>query len=182
MKNKIIIAIVVFVLGFTFSSTLLSVNAEGQKVQKTTVTTVEKSEKSVLNKKLQKAPQMQPAQVEAVSVNPLDLIENPDNYLNKKVKITANFDKFSILGLDYKPAMRSSENYITFLVQRPNVTNDIPLSELKNFLSRDMAEKFIDLNNGDVIEYTGTVFSSALGDAWVDVESLTVIKKKEVKK
>lgn len=182
MKNKIIIAIVVFVLGFTFSSTLLSVNAEGQKVQKTTVTTVEKSEKSVLNKKLQKAPQMQPAQVEAVSVKPLDLVENPDNYLNKKVKITANFDKFSILGLDYKPAMRSSENYITFLVQRPNVTNDIPLSELKNFLSRDMAEKFIDLNNGDVIEYTGTVFSSALGDAWVDVESLTVIKKKEVKK
>ena len=182
MKNKIIIAIVVFVLGFTFSSTLLSVNAEGQKVQKTTVTTVEKSEKSVLNKKLQKAPQMQPAQVEAVSVKPLDLIANPDNYLNKKVKITANFDKFSILGLDYKPAMRSSENYITFLVQRPNVTNDIPLSELKNFLSRDMAEKFIDLNNGDVIEYTGIVFSSALGDAWVDVESLTVIKKKEVKK
>ena len=182
MKNKIIIAIVVFVLGFTFSSTLLSVNAEGQKVQKTTVTTVEKSEKSVLNKKLQKAPQMQPAQVEAVSVKPLDLIANPDNYLNKKVKITANFDKFSILGIDYKPAMRSSENYITFLVQRPNVTNDIPLSELKNFLSRDMAEKFIDLNNGDVIEYTGTVFSSALGDAWVDVESLTVIKKKEVKK
>lgn len=182
MKNKIIIAIVVFVLGFTFSSTLLSVNAEGQKVQKTTVTTVEKSEKSVLNKKLQKAPQMQPAQVEAISVKPLDLIANPDNYLNKKVKITANFDKFSILGLDYKPAMRSSENYITFLVQRPNVTNDIPLSELKNFLSRDMAEKFIDLNNGDVIEYTGTVFSSALGDAWVDVESLTVIKKKEVKK
>lgn len=182
MKNKIIIAIVVFVLGFTFSSTLLSVNAEGQKVQKTTVTTVEKSEKSVLNKKLQKAPQMQPAQVEAVSVKPLDLVENPDNYLNKKVKITANFDKFSILGLDYKPAMRSSENYITFLVQRPNVTNDIPLSELKNFLSRDMAEKFIDLNNGDVIEYTGTLFSSALGDAWVDVESLTVIKKKEVKK
>lgn len=86
MKNKIIIAIVVFVLGFTFSSTLLSVNAEGQKVQKTTVTTVEKSEKSVLNKKLQKAPQMQPAQVEAVSVKPLDLIANPDNYLNKKVK------------------------------------------------------------------------------------------------
>ena len=125
---------------------------------------------------------MQPQQVEVISVKPLDLIEEPDKYLNKKVKISANFDKFSILGLDYKPAMRSSENYITFLVQRPNVSNDIPLSELKNFLSRDMAEKFIDLNNGDVIEYTGTVFSSALGDAWLDVDSLTVIKKKEVKK
>ena len=182
MRNKIIVAVAVFVLGFTFSSTLLSVNAEGGKVQKTTVTTVEKEEKAVLNKKLQKAPQMQPQQTEVVSVKPLDLIENPDKYLNKKVKISASFDKFSILGLDYKPAMRSSENYITFLVQRPNVSNDIPLSELKNFLSRDMAEKFIDLNNGDVIEYTGTVFSSALGDAWVDVDSLTVIKKKEIKK
>lgn len=182
MKNKIIIAVALFVLGFTFSSTLLSVNAESGKVQKTTVTTVEKEEKAVLNKKLQKAPQMQTQQVEVASVKPLDLIENPDKYLNKKVKISASFDKFSILGLDYKPAMRSSENYITFLVQRPNVSNDIPLSELKNFLSRDMAEKFIDLNNGDVIEYTGTVFSSALGDAWVDVDSLTVIKKKEIKK
>ena len=182
MRNKIIVAVAVFVLGFTFSSTLLSVNAEGGKVQKTTVTTVEKEEKAVLNKKLQKAPQMQPQQTDVVSVKPLDLIENPDKYLNKKVKISASFDKFSILGLDYKPAMRSSENYITFLVQRPNVSNDIPLSELKNFLSRDMAEKFIDLNNGDVIEYTGTVFSSALGDAWVDVDSLTVIKKKEIKK
>lgn len=182
MRNKIIVAVAVFVLAFTFSSTLLSVNAEGGKVQKTTVTTVEKEEKAVLNKKLQKAPQMQPQQNEVVSVKPLDLIENPDKYLNKKVKISASFDKFSILGLDYKPAMRSSENYITFLVQRPNVSNDIPLSELKNFLSRDMAEKFIDLNNGDVIEYTGTVFSSALGDAWVDVDSLTVIKKKEIKK
>lgn len=182
MKNKIIIAVAVFVLGFTFSANLLSVNAEGQKVQKTTVTTVEKTEKTVLNKKLQNAPQMQPQNAEVVSVPPLDLIENPDKYLNKKVKITGNFDKFSILGLDYKPAMKSSEKYITFLIQRPNVSNDIPLSELKNFLSRDMAEKFIDLNNGDVIEYTGTVFSSALGDAWIDVETLTVIKKKEVKK
>ena len=96
MKNKIIIAVAVFVLGFTFSANLLSVNAEGQKVQKTTVTTVEKTEKTVLNKKLQNAPQMQPQNAEVVSVPPLDLIENPDKYLNKKVKITGNFDKFSI--------------------------------------------------------------------------------------
>lgn len=182
MKNKIIIAVAVFVLGFTFSITLLSVNAEGGKTQKTTTTTVEKAEKVILNKKLQNAPQMQQQDTEVLAVKPLDLIENPDKYLNKKVKITGNFDKFSILGLDYEPAMKSSEKYITFLIQRPNVSNDIPLSELKNFLTREIAEKFIDLNNGDTIEYTGTVFSSALGDAWVDVEKLTVIKKKEVKK
>ena len=90
MKNKIIIAVAVFVLGFTFSTTLLSVNAAGQKVQKTTVTTVEKTEKTVLNKKLQNAPQMQAQNTEVVSIAPLDLIENPDKYLNKKVKVTTN--------------------------------------------------------------------------------------------
>lgn len=114
-----------------------------------------------------------------VTVDSLDLIKNPNKYVGKRVKITGAFDKFSILGLDYKPAMKSSENYIGFLIQRPNVDHDIPLSELKNFLSRKTAEKFIDLNNGDIIEYTGTVFSSALGDAWVDVDKLTVIEKKK---
>ena len=67
MKNKIIIAVAVFVLGFTFSTTLLSVKAEGQKVQKTTVTTVEKTKKTVLNKNLQNAPQMQPQNAEVVT-------------------------------------------------------------------------------------------------------------------
>lgn len=179
MKNKIFIAITVFVFGLCFGINISDiVFAENTPVKNTSVktTVVEKSQNTVLNSKLtQKAE-------EIACVKPLDLVDNPDVYLNKKVKITATFDKFSILGLDYKPAMRSSEKYITFLIQRPEVSNDIPLSELKNFLTREMAEKFIDLNNGDTIEYTGTVFSSALGDAWVDVDNLTVLKKKEVKK
>ena len=91
----------------------------------------------------------------------------------------AKFDKFSTLGLDYKPAMRSSENYISFLIQRPDVTDhNIPLSELKIFLNRTEAEKHIDLNSGDVIEFTGKVFSNALGDPWMDVDKFTVISTK----
>ena len=40
-----------------------------------------------------------------------------------------------------------------------------------------MAEKFIDLKTNDEIEIKGKVFSDALGDAWVDVTQLTVLKK-----
>lgn len=111
--------------------------------------------------------------------DPVDIVARPNFYLNKNVKIKAKFDKFSTLGLDYKPAMRSSEKYISFLIQRPDVTDhNIPLSELKIFLDRTEAEKHIDLNSGDIVEFTGKVFSNALGDAWMDVDKFTVISTK----
>ncbi len=114
-----------------------------------------------------------------MSVNPIDVVNRPNFYLNKNVKIRAKFDKFSTLGLDYKPAMRSSEKYISFLIQRPDVqSHNIPLSEMKIFISRTEAEKHIDLNSGDIVEFTGHVFSTALGDPWVDVNRFTVISTK----
>lgn len=113
----------------------------------------------------------------------LDIIANPTKYLNKRVKIKAKFDKFSTLGLDYKPAFRSSDKYITFLIKREDVVDHtVPLSEMKNFLERSIAEKYIDLKPGDEIEYCGTVFSNALGDAWIDVEKFTVLSQKSKEK
>jgi hypothetical protein len=112
-------------------------------------------------------------------VNPIELISSPANYLNQKIKINATFDKFSTLGLDYKPAMRETKNYISFLIRRPDVTeNNIPLSELKLIIKRDKAEKLIDLESGDKIEFTGNVFSDALNDPWVDVENIKVLSSK----
>lgn len=110
-------------------------------------------------------------------VSPLDLVSNPSAYMGKKVKFQAKFDKFSTLGLDYQPAMRSSENYITILIQRPDVSDhDVPLGELKIFMDRKAAEKHIDLNSGDEVEIAGTIFSKALGDAWLNVDNFTVVK------
>lgn len=127
-------------------------------------------------------PQQQ-APIEYVSVNPLDVVANPYKYLRRNIKIKAKFDKFSTLGLDYSPAMRSSEKYISFLIQRPDTSNhDIPLSELKIFLKKEVAEKNIDLDAGDEIEFTGKVFSTALGDPWMDVDSFKVLTVKEPKK
>lgn len=111
------------------------------------------------------------------TIRPLDIVNNPTAYLNKNVTMQAKFDKFAILGLDYKPAFRSSENYISFLIKRDDTQYDIPLSEMKLFLKREIAEKFIDLKTNDEIAITGNVFSDALGDAWVDVSEITIIKK-----
>ena len=117
-------------------------------------------------------------QAQYTTVNALEVVSNPYRYLNRNIKIKAKFDKFSTLGLDYPPAKRSSEKYISFLIQRPDITNhNIPLSELKIFLKKEVAEKNIDLDAGDEIEFCGKVFSTALGDAWIDVDDFKVINK-----
>jgi len=117
------------------------------------------------------------ASAQNITVKPLTVVNSPESYLNKTITMNAKFDKFSTLGLDYKPAFKSSEDYISFLVKRDDTEYDIPLSEMKLFIKRDEAEKFIDLKSGDEISVTGTVFSDALGDTWIDVKKLAVTKK-----
>ena len=127
----------------------------------------------------QTKPAVQTPQAVKTYVNPLDVVASPSKYLNKIITVKGKFDKFSTLGLDYEPAMRSSEDYITFLIQRPDVVDhNIPLSEMKIFLKRTEAEKHIDLDAGDEIEFSGKVFSNALGDVWMDAEKFTVLTQK----
>lgn len=111
------------------------------------------------------------------TVAPLSVVNSPKTYLNKTITMNAKFDKFSTLGLDYKPAFKSSDDYISFLIKRDDTQYDIPLSEMKLFLKRTEAEKFIELKTDDEISIEGTVFSDALGDAWIDVTKLTLVKK-----
>lgn len=125
----------------------------------------------------QKAP-VQTQNTKIINAAPLAIVSNPEKYLNKTVKMQATFDKFSTLGLDYNKALRPSKDYIGILIQRDDVVDhDIPLSEMKLFLKKELAEKHIDLDTGDKIELTAKLFSTALGDPWLDVESLEVIKK-----
>ena len=116
---------------------------------------------------------------EYAAVSSLNIVDNPSAYLGKKVRFKASFDKFSTLGLDYKPAFRDSQKYISFLIKRDDVTDHtIPLSEMKIFIKRSEAEKFIELDSGDTIEVYGKVFSDALTDAWVDADKLVILCKK----
>ena len=109
--------------------------------------------------------------------NTLNVVKNPGRYLNKRITCTARFDKFATLGLDYKPAFRSSETHISFLIFRPDTDKNIPLPEMKLFIKRASAEKLIDLKENDNVQFSGVVFSNALGDVWVDVDNLSKIKK-----
>jgi hypothetical protein len=126
-----------------------------------------------------KAPAKQIAQKDViVNTTSLNIVATPSKYLNKTVKMQATFDKFSTLGLDYSKALRKSSDYIGILIQRDDVVDhNIPLSEMKLFMKKEMAEKFIDLDTGDKIEITAKVFSAALNDPWLDIEKLTVIQK-----
>ena len=104
------------------------------------------------------------------------------NYLNKNISFDAEFVGFSSLGLDYKPAYREPSKYISILVRRDDVkTHTVPLSEMKIFMPRTLAEKHMDLEQGDKIKISGKVFSTALGDPWVDIDDIKVLTKKENK-
>ena len=113
-----------------------------------------------------------------INTTPLNVVSNPARFLNKTIKMQATFDKFSTLGLDYKKALRPGNKYIGILIQRDDVIDhNIPLSEMKIFMSKEMAEKHIDLDTGDKIEIVANVFSTALNDPWLDIKNLKVIKK-----
>ncbi len=116
-------------------------------------------------------------------VDALQLVASPAKYMDKCIKITAKFDKFAAIGLDYPPANRPLKDYISFLIKREDVQNyNIPLSELKLILKRDYAEKeLVNLETGDEIEIYGKVFCLALGDPWVDVEKVVILTPKKDK-
>ena len=117
-------------------------------------------------------------QQNVVNTTSLEVVNNPTKFLNKTISMQATFDKFSTLGLDYKKALRESNKYIGILIQRDDVVDhNIPLSEMKLFLNKDLAQKYIDIDCGDKISITGKVFSTALGDPWIDIEKINVIKK-----
>jgi len=117
--------------------------------------------------------------VSYLNVSPLDVVNCPSKYLNKNITFTAEFVAFTSLGLDYKPAMREASKYIGILIKRPDVADHtVPLSEMKIFVKREIAEKNIDIEAGDKIKISGKVFSNALGDPWVDASSFTMLSQK----
>ena len=125
------------------------------------------------------SPVLQEKQVSSVSncdVSPVAVVNSPEKYLNKNISFDAEFVAFTSLGLDYKPAYRDASKYIGVLIRRNDVTTHvIPLSEMKMFLSREIAEKLVDIESGAKVRISGKVFSTALGDPWVDVIEFKVL-------
>ena len=194
MKNSkyILIALVLVCFSFFNMNNIIAANLPSSSsekiknnVENSTKYMLKKSGKAASTKSVVNVAQVNNAEKPKtyfyIPVKSLDLVNNPNAYLHKRVRLSAKFDKFSSLGLDYKPAFRSSDKYITFLIRRDDCSNDVPLSELKNIMKREIAEKYIDLETDDVIEYSGLVFSNALGDVWLDVENFRIVSSKQKK-
>lgn len=128
--------------------------------------------------KAEAAPAPEPPLENVQSVTTQQLVDNPNQYLHKNVKFTAPFHAYSSLALDYKPALRPSKSYLSFLILRPN--SKVPFSEIKLAMpipkDKDPKNKLLqDLKDGDTIEVAGTVFATALDEPWVDVKQLVKI-------
>jgi lysyl-tRNA synthetase class II len=110
------------------------------------------------------------------SVSPDQLIEKPKEYMGRNVRFTADFAGFCTLALNYKPAFRPQKTHISFLVRKTETK--IPLSELKLALpipkeTDKVKNKLLtSLKDGDKLEVTGKVFSTALDEPWIDVVTL----------
>ena len=101
------------------------------------------------------------------------LLENPKDYLNKKIKFRGRFSSFTTLALDYEPALRKAKDYISICLFRAD--SKIPLSELKlAYPVKDAKEDEVirDLEESDLLEIYGKVFSAALDEPWVDILSI----------
>lgn len=110
-----------------------------------------------------------------VNVTTQQLVDTPQAYLHKNIKFSAPFHAYSSLALDYKPALRESKKYLSFLILRPN--SKVPFSEIKLAMAipkdKDPKNKLLqDLKDGDTIEVAGTVFATALDEPWIDVKQL----------
>lgn len=125
-----------------------------------------------------KAPVSSTVNTASIETTPLQIVANPDSFLHKNVKFTATFDKFSALGLDYPPAKKPATDYIGILIKRDDVKDHtVPLSEMKLFISRKMAEKFVDIDSGDTVSVEGNVFLTALGDPWINITNMSILNQ-----
>jgi hypothetical protein len=145
-------------------------------------TATDKDKAAATDKEKKEASKTTPEPVieNVVNVQAETLVDHPAEYLNKNVKFTALFYNYNSLATDYKPAMRSSKNYLSFSVFREH--SKVPLSELKLAMVNPKDEKdkltavLLKLKEKDEIEVTGKVFNTALDEPWVDVLKLTIVK------
>ena len=124
---------------------------------------------------------MMPQQLNALSgkckeetVALIDLVASPKKFLGKKLLITGEFNSFSTLPLDYAKAMRSSKDFIGLVLSRPDQT-DIPLVELKLAAPLKMfKDNSINLEHGNIVILRAKVYAVALGEPWLEVDSIEV--------
>jgi len=177
-SNRIAISGMIAAIGLSTLGTNCFAAPAAKPAAKTADKTSEKPAEKTEAKK--PTPEPEPVIENVQNVSTDQLIDKPHEYLNKNVRFLANFSGFSSLALDYKPAMRASKAYLSFLVTKEN--SKVPLSEIK--LAMVMPKEKDEVHNklltalkeGDQVEITGKVFSTALDEPWLDVLRLKKLK------
>jgi hypothetical protein len=116
------------------------------------------------------------------SISLKELVSEPEKWLNKEICIDGVFSSFSALALDYPPAMRERRKYVSLTLFRSNT--QIPLGELKLAMSLDTAqhhEALTKIAENDLVKIKGKVFSVALGEPWMDINQIQIVKKSDNK-
>lgn len=171
--------ITVFCFLFTFFCTQLS--AFTSELPKHEIAKKEEDKKQENKKEEEKAKKKKDPFIESEYEPVLigALLEKPTLFINKKIKFRGRFSSFSNLALDYKPALRESKDFISICIFRPD--SGIPLSELKLAYPVEEAkenETIRELEEGDMLEIYGEVFSAALDEPWVDIIEIRALEKK----
>ena len=164
MKNILICMILVLL----FTSRVSAMGLEKIKEE----TTNAKTESQKKSKKIK----INESEYEPVLIGAL--LEKPKEYIGKKIKFRGKFSSFTTLALDYGRALRKSKDYISICIFRTD--SKIPLSELKlAYPVKEAKEDQVirELEEGDLLEIFGTVFSDALDEPWVDITSLKMLQK-----
>ncbi len=108
-----------------------------------------------------------------------ELVAKPKDFLNKKLTIEGDFYSFSSLSLDYKKALRESKDFIGIILSRPD-KKDIPLVELKISAPLELFKnEDISIDHGDKLRLNTKVYAVALGEPWLELKDLEIIKKVE---
>ena len=106
-----------------------------------------------------------------------DLVGDPKGYLNKKINIEGEFHSYSSLSLDYEKAYRDPKEFIGIILSRPD-EKEIPLVELKLSAPLEMfKDEDITIERGDKLRLNSKVYAVALGEPWLEIKDLEVIKK-----
>lgn len=175
MNYKLITILVIFLTGFVNMQSASSIKSktitklsENEDIYVGKKKTKIKEKKESTEKKEKKKEPPPEKEYEPVLIGAL--LENPAGFLSKKIKFRGRFSSFTTLALDYGPALRKSKDYISLCIFRQD--SNIPLSELKlAYPVKEAKEDPVipELEEGDLLEIYGQVFSAALDEPWVDI-------------
>lgn len=177
-KLSVVLAMTVLLASSCFVLTRAEESLEQQIISQSA-----KNEKQDENKSVTPAAKAKMLNPTYADIDVMSLAKKPEQFKEQYVSFGATFNSFSTLGLDYPKANRSSEEYISVVVLRPDVgEHHIPMSEVKLFFPRKESDSVLELESGDQIMVKGHVFSTALNDPWVDITELTIVQKAATKK